>query len=166
MSLSSLPSPWQQKEETRLGAQVSAHWAGWAWFPTRHGLAFPIHCPSLKSHWELASPSPAGGCGAHKVATGHSGIWVLQQSPAAKIPFPSPIPQGSNSLVKFLHAVGCPGEAGWWGAVGCDFPGPQGWGVSCSPIKGTHFPPSSCDSSSPIRKEKKKKTGKKHRRDR
>ncbi|KAF2977665.1 hypothetical protein EK904_008876, partial [Melospiza melodia maxima] len=30
---------------------------------------------------------------------------------------------------------------------------------------GTHFP-SSCDSASPIRKEKKKKTGKKHRRDR
>lgn len=81
MSLSSLPFPWQQKEETRLRAQVSDHWAGWAvgsplglqghW--ARAGLYHP-----LKSHWELATLSPAGGCGVHEVTMRHSRVWAFQ----------------------------------------------------------------------------------------
>lgn len=48
----------------------------------------------------------------------------------------------------------------------------MGLGVPAAPqllaptLKVPTSPPLSCDSSSPIRKEKKKKTGKKHRRDR
>lgn len=48
----------------------------------------------------------------------------------------------------------------WATGVGLGGPLPPAQGHPLSPA------PCSCDSSSPIRKEKKKKTGKKHRRDR
>lgn len=71
MSLSSLAFPWQQKEETRLRAQVSDHWAGWAvgsplglqdhW--ARAGLYHPLSLSEiplgighLVSSWRLWSP--------------------------------------------------------------------------------------------------------------
>lgn len=180
MSLSSLPFPWQQKEETWLRAQVSDHWAGWAvgsplglqghwvWAGLCHPLSpseIPLGIGHLVSCWRLWSPRSGNE------TQQDLGIPELKTARALlpKVLFCSPtqIPQEITAMQCSCIPWGGPGEAMWLGVVGPDSPGPGGggWGVPCSLLKGTHFP-SSCDSSSPIRKEKKKKTGKKHRRDR
>ena len=179
MSLSSLPSPRQQKEETGLGAQVSAPRAGWAagsppgmqGHRARAGLHHPLspsEIPAGTGHpvsfWRLRSPR--GGNGTQRDSGAPAPKAARALLPKAPYYPPPQIPPGNNFHAMFMHPMGDPGAAGCSGAVGWDSPGPRGWGVPCSPLKGTHFPPPSCDSSSPIRKEKKKKTGKKHRRDR
>lgn len=153
MCLSSLPSPRQQKEETRLGAQVSACWAGWAagspsvMQGTGHGLASATHCIPLKAQWELPTLLEAAEPTRWQWDTAGFRCSSIKgsQSPPAKSPFLSstPNPPRNNRCAMFLHPMGGPGEAGCWGVAGRGSPGPQGWGweVPCSPLKGTYFPP-------------------------
>lgn len=184
MSLSSLPSPWQQKEETWLGAQVSAHRAGWAagsppgmrgpraWAGLHHPLSpSEIPIPARTGHpiscWRLRSPR--GGNGTQR----DSGTLAPKEA-RALLPKASfyPPPQISPQEITSMRSSCIPwavqgkrGAEGRWDGTPLGHGDRAGESLAPSSRAPTFHPPS-CDSSSPIRKEKKKKAGKKHRRDR
>lgn len=146
MSLSSLPSPRQQKEETRLRAQVSASRAwGAAGSPPDMGRALPLSPSQIpagpgSSCWWLQSPR--GGNGTQQdpgVPASKAARALLLKAPF----YPTPCSHRPTKSSQEITSVQCSWrEIGLPGAVERCYPGPQGWGweVPCPLLKGTHCP--------------------------